>query len=241
MGQGVREKIDRRGRKLEDRRRKTEDRRQEVESDCRTPCPEAILSKGRTCCSCACARWLRMAPSVVTPGGCCRHLICINHPEAPGEFREVLGNGTCPNFRARREAPLRTPPPEPPNDSVKYITLTQGKHALVDAADFDRLNRHKWFALRSPKGSGYYAARWKAGRMILMHREIMNAPDDMVVDHVNRCPSDNRQCNLRLCTKQQNVFNRYTGDHSSIVIIPARGFVQGSRMTLPSGDCGGPP
>ena len=158
-----------------------------------------------------------MAPSVATSGGCCRHLICINHPEAPGEFREVLGSGTCPNFRARWEPPLRTPPPEPPNDRVKYITLTHGKHALVDAADFDRLNKHKWCALHSSPGdsSGWYAVRRAGGRTIFMHREILHAPDGMVVDHIQRNGLDNRQCNLRVCTPLENAYNRRFHSRSS--------------------------
>ena len=228
MGQGFRDRVNRRGRKPQGRGRKaegggqkTEDGRRKMggrnaENDCRMSCPAAALSKGRTCCFCVCARWLRMAPSVVTPGGCCRHLICINHPEAPGEFREVLGSGTCPNFRARWEPPLRTPPPEPPNDSVRYITLTKGKHALVDAADFDRLNKHKWWAQHSNGGSsGWYATRQEGRRRIFMHREVMNAPDGMVVDHIQRNGLDNRQCNLRVCTPLENAYNRRFHSRSS--------------------------
>jgi hypothetical protein len=144
-----------------------------------------------------------------------RHLVCLNHPDAPGEFREVLGNGACPNFLARREPAVRVEPPEPPNDKVKYIALTKGQHAIVDAADFAWLNRHKWYAVPCTTGPGYYAARGTGGRTIFMHRQIMNAPDDMVVDHANRNPSDNRRCNLRLCTQQQNGCNRHTAVHSS--------------------------
>ncbi len=205
-----------RRRKTKDRRHKTEDGRQEVESDCRATCPAAALSKGRTCCACAHARWLRMAPSVEAPKGCCRHLICINHPAAPGEFREVLGSGTCPNFRRRWELALRTPPPEPPNDSVKYITLTKGKHALVDAADFERLNKHKWWAQHSNCGSsGWYAVRQEGRRRIYMHREVMNVPDGIVVDHIQRNGLDNRQCNLRVCTPLENAYNRRFHSRSS--------------------------
>ncbi len=209
MARWVRERLDSRG-------RRTGDDGPGIGNG-RGPVPP----QARICYHCVFARWMGLGPSALLVLDWLRHLICLSHPEAPGEFREVLPSGTCPNFRPRRpsrarpDAPGRESPPEPPNDSVKIIPLTRGRHALVDAADFDRLNRHKWFAMRNPNGSGYYAARRENGRLILMHREIMNAPDGTIVDHANRHPSDNRQCNLRLCTKQQNVFNRHRGAHSS--------------------------
>lgn len=40
-----------------------------------------------------------------------------------------------------------------------------------------------------------------------MHREIMNAPKGMEVDHANRNTLDNRRENLRLATRHQNAMN----------------------------------
>jgi len=40
-----------------------------------------------------------------------------------------------------------------------------------------------------------------------MHRQIMNCPMDMVIDHINHNGLDNRRANLRLATRQQNSWN----------------------------------
>ena len=41
-----------------------------------------------------------------------------------------------------------------------------------------------------------------------MHRQILNAPKGMVVDHKDGNGLNNRKSNLRLCTPAQNVRNR---------------------------------
>lgn len=96
---------------------------------------------------------------------------------------------------------------------MKRIPLTQGLFATVDDCDYDELAKHKWCA--HWEGTTCYARRddmseWKEGRrkVIRMHRHIMNAPSDMLVDHVNHDGLDNRRSNLRLCTKGQNGWNR---------------------------------
>jgi hypothetical protein len=45
-------------------------------------------------------------------------------------------------------------------------------------------------------------------RSIFMHRQIMQPPDGLVVDHINGNGLDNRWCNLRICTQRQNTHNR---------------------------------
>lgn len=104
--------------------------------------------------------------------------------------------------------------------STRLIPLTQGKYAMVDAGDFKYLSRYKWHAVKG--NSTYYAVRTQGRRSIRMHRMIMKAPKDMLVDHINHDGLNNTRANLRLCTKTQNAQNqrprkktssRYKGVH----------------------------
>lgn len=111
-----------------------------------------------------------------------------------------------------------------PNDfraQVREIVLvSKGEpvgRALVDAADFEALSKHKWQMLRS--GKTHYAMRSvhvpgtrSAAVTIYMHREILGLkPGDghgIEADHINHDGLDNRRCNLRACTRSENLRNR---------------------------------
>ena len=94
----------------------------------------------------------------------------------------------------------------------KRIPLTQGKFAIVDDADFEWLNQRKWQCDSGPY-SNYATQRIKAdgkGRHgnCLMHRLILKPSPGLECDHINSDGLDNRRCNLRLCTRTQNQWNR---------------------------------
>lgn len=93
---------------------------------------------------------------------------------------------------------------------MKLIKLTKGYFTKVDDDDYERFNKYKWYAGLSnhlPR-----ARRWiqnkKYKKLFYLSREIMNAPKGINVDHVNGDTLDNRKCNLRFCTNQQNLENR---------------------------------
>jgi hypothetical protein len=150
---------------------------------------------GRACYDCVYVRvdlggWLRSlaAGEAVLPQ-------CANHPQWPGQLREVPGR-PCANFRAR----LATPE----NDgAVKRIALSDGQYALVDAADYEWLNGYHWHLC-----GGGYAARSEKGKRILMHRQLMEPPQGMVVDHIDGNRANNCRSNLRVCTYGENQRNQ---------------------------------
>lgn len=79
----------------------------------------------------------------------------------------------------------------------------QGKFAIVDDYDFERLSARKWYY----DSKGYATCR-AGGKMILMHKMIVNCSPNMFTDHVNNDRLDNRRCNLRVCTVTENARNR---------------------------------
>lgn len=87
-------------------------------------------------------------------------------------------------------------------ENFKTITLTNKDHkqVIVDKELFDELSKHKWH--ENPYG---YAFSSKLG---FMHRYILNCTDkNLIVDHINHNILDNRKCNLRIVTRQQNNWN----------------------------------
>ncbi len=105
------------------------------------------------------------------------------------------------------ERPVRIAPPEPPSDEIRYIALTQGTFAIVDAADYEWLSQRKWHITKGRGRKCYAATYGKGRRTILMHRLIMDPPEGMVVDHIDGNGLNNRRSNLRICTQMQNVWN----------------------------------
>ncbi len=95
---------------------------------------------------------------------------------------------------------------------LNEIALTQGKVAIVDAADYAWLSRWKWRAQK--RSRTWYAERKEKNgdgkrRTIRMHREILGLSpgDGLECDHVNRYGLDNRRSNLRIATHVQNMRN----------------------------------
>jgi hypothetical protein len=91
---------------------------------------------------------------------------------------------------------------------MKKIKLTKGECALVDDDDFEKINQWKWslnddiqkYPVRRQKIDGKYKKVW-------LHRFIMETPNNMECDHINRNTLDNRKSNLRNCTRSENQRN----------------------------------
>lgn len=90
---------------------------------------------------------------------------------------------------------------------MKEIPLTYGKVTLVDDDMFKYFMQWDWSAQQA-KNKTWYAARWSQEGIVLMHREVLNAPVGLEVDHRDGNGLHNFRENLRLCTHAQNMRNR---------------------------------
>ena len=104
------------------------------------------------------------------------------------------------------------------------IPLTQGRVALIDAEDVDRVLQYKWHAChRPPNWYAATSAERRRGRVIYLHRLIAGAKPGEHVDHINGDGLDCRRQNVRICTNAENRRNmrstrgvsRYKGVASS--------------------------
>mgnify|MGYP003290558500 CR=1 FL=1 len=106
-----------------------------------------------------------------------------------------------------------------PNEIVIYddyaeivlydINNEECARTMIDLDDVDKVKDIKWCV-----ANGYVRNSKKPG-VGMLHRFLMNCPDNMVVDHWNHNTLDNRKSNLRICTSQENVHNQSIRDNPS--------------------------
>lgn len=97
---------------------------------------------------------------------------------------------------------------------MKLIRLTQDKFVKVDDEDYDSLIKHNWFAKKC--NNSYYVCRNTLQKdsingkrtVIMLHREIINAPVGMDVDHIDMDTLNCQKNNLRICSRSQNCMNK---------------------------------
>lgn len=104
---------------------------------------------------------------------------------------------------------------------MKQIALTQGKSAMVDDEDFQKVSEHRWLAHRSRNKSGelWYARRTfydKNGRRKreALHSFILDTVCE--VDHKDRDGLNCQRDNLRIADRSENQMNKITIPHTSV-------------------------
>lgn len=88
---------------------------------------------------------------------------------------------------------------------IGYGKTPTGEVFLFDAEDFDRIKNVSWYTCNNAVNTPKYIGNSKG---ICIHRFILPCLVGFEIDHINNNPADNRKCNLRICTHQQNQCNQ---------------------------------
>lgn len=97
---------------------------------------------------------------------------------------------------------------------METITIVAGKNKesytlLVDKEDAHLLRKYRWY-INTHRGNYAYHLSNKSetkSPTIYLHRVIVGAAKGQYVDHINGNTLDNRKCNLRIVTNQENCQN----------------------------------
>jgi hypothetical protein len=91
----------------------------------------------------------------------------------------------------------------------------QGARILIDNTDLHHIEGKKLLLVKSPRGKTKYVmwrikrcAEHPRGSMRRLHREIMEAKEGDIVDHINGDTLDNRRSNLRIVDFYENARNK---------------------------------
>lgn len=95
--------------------------------------------------------------------------------------------------------------------TTMLIPLPGGMCATIDCADYELVSRYRWQVKEKVLGTRsiwYAQSHTHSGRSVRMHRLILGVEAGEIVDHRNGDGLDNRRSNIRVCTPQQNQFNK---------------------------------
>lgn len=81
-----------------------------------------------------------------------------------------------------------------------YLKMKNNYECIIDTEDLEKIKIYNW-----NYNNTYYVIATKRKTYIAIHRLIMDFPKE--IDHINGNKFDNRKCNLRIVTRQQNIFN----------------------------------
>ena len=101
---------------------------------------------------------------------------------------------------------------------VTKVITHDGKEILIDTEDIEKIKKFTWRINNKGYAVTEYRELTNKTKRISMHRLLKNAPEDIMVDHINRTKLDNRKSNLRYCTASQNAMNveKYRGITSKV-------------------------
>lgn len=88
------------------------------------------------------------------------------------------------------------------------VTSEKIDEFIIDAEDLPKVKYHKWRFSHSHIVTGRPAEHTQRELSWVILGLDNRAEKDIVVDHINGNPKDNRKSNLRICKQQQNLINK---------------------------------
>lgn len=90
---------------------------------------------------------------------------------------------------------------------MKTLSLKSSQTILIDDDDYEQFKNYKWFLTNGYPTTNTGGYSNKIQNKNKLHRMICKAKKGEFVDHINGNKLDNRKCNLRLCSRSQNLSN----------------------------------
>ena len=94
---------------------------------------------------------------------------------------------------------------------MKTIKINLGQKIVIDDEDFEKVSQHTWSTWHIYRRGKYEWGCPKAtikNRSITLSRFIMNPPQGLQIDHIDRDRFNNQKSNLRICSNSINGHNR---------------------------------
>lgn len=92
------------------------------------------------------------------------------------------------------------------------ILSTNGKPILIDSEDLELVSQYAWTVTKDGYAKKYLEKLVDGKRLrkvVYMHRLIMDAKENEIIDHINQNKADNRRSNLRMASKSLNALNSH--------------------------------
>lgn len=99
------------------------------------------------------------------------------------------------------------------NKPLLYIKLNSkmysGLYTLIHEEDYNFISKYTLYVRYVRRQDNFYALTCIKSKTVPLHRIIIQEDiENKEVDHINMDGLDNRRCNLRIVTRQQNSFNQ---------------------------------
>jgi len=91
-----------------------------------------------------------------------------------------------------------------------YLGGKRGGFAIVNNEDYESVSQYKWH-----QNDDGYAKGMINGKLVVMHRFLMNPSQSQIIDHIHRNKLDNKTENLKITTVNDNTKNKSKAKNTS--------------------------